>query len=101
MGRLFPNLPPQAIPLTLEKHYAQLWLYDKHCRILDCKNIFQVTIARLGMYWTRVHAITQYFSQGMSLANRKCIIDLRVSLDGKGLVDFITSILVMLSPQQR
>lgn len=26
MGRLFPNLPPQVIPMTLTKHYTQLWL---------------------------------------------------------------------------
>lgn len=47
------------------------------------------------MRWMGVHAVTQYFSQGMTLAGRKCIIDLRIPVGGSN--DFSQSVMVMLS----
>lgn len=97
IDQLFPNPLPQVIPITPADHYGQVFLGDTRYDMSDGCRLTHLIIARHAMPWIGMHADTQYFSQGMSLAGRKCIVDLRVPIDGQGLNDFAVSILIMLS----
>src|SRR5450759_3513477 len=95
MTRLSPDLPTKVIPIFPTKQYTKVRLGDNRHKVLQGKNILYISIARHGMLWLRVHSITQYFSQGMSLCGRKCVVNLRIPFGISE--DYAPSVLVMLS----
>lgn len=94
MGRLFLNLLPQVIIMMPTKHYDQVHLGDNRSNMSSGKRMSHITVACKGMHWIGVHAMMQYFSQGMSLIGRKCIF---LAGKWKNLNYYAQSILVMLS----
>ena len=95
--QLSSDLPKKVIPLFPQRTSKQIRLGDNRFRMQDGTNVSTITVSRLGFHWLGVHAVTQYFSQGVNLKGRSCIVDLRVPPGGGATDDFAASVLVMMS----